>query len=498
MKKCGMERWKTALVLIAVFLFFLLFFFKLHPIMIFDTDDWLYAYAQRTALLQWKGWNPAKILPETLQPLVTLVGAFGFDLFLKDHFLSISFSYALVVSLAVTSMAGMLYIQLRKGSGRVMLLAYFLLCHFWIYRTQAAGNLHMLYSPNATCFFNYVIPNLLNCTLVLWLMKMSSETPKEPAAGYSPLQDAFLQLLAWQKGLFILLVYFAVFSNLWASIILAVYVGAVSLFDGVRMIRDRRFSLMAYLKGHLLPAGILLLWAVQQVYELNGVRAETVGGGPFWPGVLDSLRACVALALSCTRRFLLCSALILLAGLALAVFYKEKETLYRLGLLATSFCVSGLYLVLSCARTGSGYLSRPDVHYVCFFFGMLMLLACLDVILRKLPPVKTLMPLFLVIVLCHCNTSARTYQDSIMGNYSPAACMRFCRDVEQQFLDAQERGEERIVLVVPEFGDEDNWPIARNAGPRFSAYFYKMGITEKEIEVIELDPQPEKNLELRL
>lgn len=497
-KKRSAETLWTALLFAAIFLFFLNFFFRVHPIMIFDTDDWVLGFLQRDALPQWGAWNPAKVLPEVLMPLVTLFGAFGIDPFLQDHFLSVSFSYALTVSLFVTALMALLYFQMRKGPGRLALLAYFLLCHFWIYRTAPSSNLHMLYSGNATCYFNYVVPNLLNCILVLWLLRMSKTSSGECPAGYSPIQDGFLRLPVWQQGLFVLLAYFAVFSNVWASIILAVYLGAASLFDGIRMIRDQHFSLAGYLKGHLLPAGVLLLWAVQQIFELSGGRASSISGGPFWQAVLNCLYSCLVLVRSFNKGFLISAILILLAGLILALIHKEKGTLYKLALLATSLVVGGIYLVLSCAKVGVGYLSRPDVHYGCFFFGMLMLLICADVVFRRLPPFKTVVPLLLVIVLCNCNTYFRTYQDSITGGYSPAACMRFCNDVMQQFLDAEEMGSDRLSLVVPLFDSPGNWPISANAGYRFSNYFYKLGITEKKIEVTQLDPRNEKNIELNL
>lgn len=489
-KKSGMEKLKSALLIAAIFLFFVIFFFKIHPIMIFDTDDWVNSCFQRSALFWWGAWHPTKVLPEILMPLTSLFGAFGIDLLLHDHFVSISLAYALVVSLFITSVFGLLYSLLKKTKSNTVLLGYYLLCHFWIYRTSENNNLHILYSGNATCYFNYVIPGLINCIVVLWLMHLQ--------VSHGDLQKGFLACTPAQQGAFVLLTYLSIFSNIWGSITLAVYVGAVSLFDGIREIREKRFSLPGYLKAHLFECGILLLWAVQQIFEINGGQANHTDPGPFFPNVLSALYRCVVIYRSFNPYFRASAILILLLGILLAIVYKERDTLRKLAMLFTTLLVIGLYMVLSCARVCVGYIARPDAQYGCFFFGMMILLLCAETILRHLPPVRALVPLMLVIVLCNTNTGVRTFREANMGGFPPDACMRFCRDVEQQFMDAQEMGSDRLSLVVPRFDSVDNWPIARYATYYFSDYFYKMGLTEKQIEVTQLDPQDQKNIDLRI
>lgn len=198
------------------------------------------------------------------------------------------------------------------------------------------------------------------------------------------------------------------------------------------------------------------------------------------------------------RYFLLGAIGIVVSGVAVIAVRKDRQAAKRLLILAVNILIVALYLILSCARTRAGYLSRPDVQYCAFFLGMLLLMSCADSVLQWYPIVKTVWPLLLAVAVCNCNTAGRTYGESLACNDSPEACMRVSDDIMQQFLDAEAEGKSQIVLEVPVFQSSDNWPIANYAGSRFSAHFYKFGVTEKYIEVTEIRYTAEKNVELHI
>lgn len=491
MKKLRRETLGTLFLFFLIFLFFLLFFFRVHPIVIFDTDDWGVSHMQRSALPQLHAWNPGKILPEILMPLVTLAGASIFGPLTQDHFLAVSLGYAVTVSLCVTVLAWLLYRMLDKGGTRLALLSFFLLCHFWIYRKVRSGNLHMLYAANATCYFNYVIPNLLNCALVLWLMHLQR-------TGKS-IQEGFVRLTRPLKALFIMAAYFSIFSNLFSSIITAAYVGTAVLFDLVRTVREKRFSLSRFFKSHLAEAAILLMWACLHLFELSGGRAADFRGEPFGQNLLRVIASLWTILYSLNLRFFLTALALLVLGGLVILRSRDGRSAYQLAVLFTVFLVTGLYLILCCAKVSGSYLARPDVQYGCFFYGMLILLVCAGAILRKIPRLKPMLPLLLVVILCNCNTPSRTFADPTMGGYSSQACLRFCRDVVQQFTEAEAAGQTQLTLIVPSFpASEDNFPLALYGGPVISEYLYKMGLTERLLEVSEMEVSPDKNIELGL
>lgn len=478
------------LLLSSVFFFFVIFFYKIHPLVIFDTDDWTYSYFQRNMALEWRGWNPSRVLPEVLMPLVTLAGNFVFGLFIPDHFRAISMGYAVTLSLFITVMCYFLYRLLEKSNGKLVLLLYFLICHFWIYRILPHENQYMFRTVNVTCVFFYVIPNLLNCILVLWIMQM------QKSSGF--VLEGFLQMSSAKKSAFVFFTFWAIYSNLWASICLAVYVSVIALFDGIHMLLEKNFSLIKYLKKHVIEICIVILWAIQQVYELNGGRAAGINLGPYTQSLLNTLNICHDLLRGLNTYFILSAIGIFLLAAAIIVIHKDKKAARSLLILLTSVFIVGLYLILSCARTGWTYLARPDVQYCGFFFAMLILILSVDTVFQYFSAAKTLMPLLLAFAVCNCNTEGRTYLDSTMGNYPPEACIRVCNDIMQQFLDVDAAGKTDIIVEVPYFQSENNWPIASYAAGRFSSYFYKMGITEKMIHVMEFHCTVDKNIELHI
>ena len=83
------------------FAFFVAFFSTVHPIVISDTDDWLYSYEARNAIPIVHLWNPTRVLPEILMPFVTRICAYGIYPFFKSTgiFHCLTVTYAITVSL---------------------------------------------------------------------------------------------------------------------------------------------------------------------------------------------------------------------------------------------------------------------------------------------------------------------------------------------------------------------------------------------------------------
>ena len=57
-------------VFLAIFISMFIFFTGAHPLIIYDGDDWANLSHMRHFIPMWHGFNPIKILPETLMPLV--------------------------------------------------------------------------------------------------------------------------------------------------------------------------------------------------------------------------------------------------------------------------------------------------------------------------------------------------------------------------------------------------------------------------------------------
>jgi hypothetical protein len=91
-----------------------------------------------------------------------------------------------------------------------------------------------------------------------------------------------------KKGIAVLLVYFAIFSNLFSSVILTAYVGTMLLWELVTQCRTHSFKLTAYIKENGIRLIIVLAWLISQIFEMNGGRADSVGGGSLLSGVVTT------------------------------------------------------------------------------------------------------------------------------------------------------------------------------------------------------------------
>ena len=217
-------------------------FYSIHPIVIFDTDDWTYAYRHRDAVPLWNAWNPARVFPEVFMPLASTIGVYVFYPIMGDFFASLTLSYAMFTA---ASMTALVYAVHRKfdrsnmGDSLLLIVYFFVIAHFWIFRTSESGNNYMLKSADACTYFYYVIPNLLNAAAVLWY------SMDEGLHGSKILGK-------WKKGAaFVFVVYFCIFSNIWAGVIMGAYIGAVLSYDLIFDVLKKEFRLREYCRGLL-------------------------------------------------------------------------------------------------------------------------------------------------------------------------------------------------------------------------------------------------------
>ena len=461
----------------AIFVFVLMFFTQIHPIIIFDTDDWCYAYIHRSALPLWKAWNPIRIFPEVFMPLVSMIGVYAFAPLTGDYFGALTLSYALSLAIAFTMLIYMLGRNFKTYP--FWLILFFIICHFWILRTTQNGNYYMLSTIDACTYFFYVIPNLLNCIVVSWWMR--------GGGGY------FSHLSRKLRAVFLFLVYLSIFSNLWAGIITASYVGSILLIDIVITLKQRTWKLKIYCRDHFPELAVIFIWLLSHIYEVNGGRAAFISSGSYMDSLRLALNVFKGIFGSLNPVFALSSTLIILAGIVLTVKNKQWKRLKILVVTFISFLLMACYLILSCAKAGSHYLSRPDVFYGCFFFCMIIILHCAHQIFDSVPRIRPVIPLLLFIAFVDCNTSGRTFRESNCLQLPPQICLDISNDIKQQFLDAEASGAGEIVLYVPFFEGEGNWPLSISEADHLSSHLYKMGIIKKQIKVIEMIPTREKN-----
>lgn len=491
MKEKKKNLWELGLCL-AVLAAMLLFFEKAHPLVILDADDWTYISQSRIALPSARFWNPARILPELLMPYAVSLGVLLFSRL--GYLSSITVTNGLVLSLFITlyvhAFFRLLTDRLRLAPGRAALLALlFLLLHFSLFRTAPSQNGYLFWSKDVTCVYYYVIPGLLNCSLVMLLARTG------------------LHRRFWEKkelgkkSLLLLGAYLAVFSNLFESAILACWC-ALELLNALLRLGKKRLAPRDLWREQSFSLALVLLWLLSALFESLGGRGAAAPAGSFGAALGESFRRAAGffggIYLLVWMLILGTGALLLLTVLRKKPADGQREPLRELLLpLLLLGLLLLLFEILLCAKVDPAYARRSDVMFgVCFALLALTGLA-LGLLLLRWERLVLLLPLLLLILFSATDTRGRTFLDS-NDILAPA---ELCTDLDQalvdQVLEAQARGESSVTLHVPDYGGGDNWPHAVYLGERMAASLYKHGLT-RELMQIEILPDPALNRQFAL
>ena len=90
----------------------------------------------------------------------------------------------------------------------------------------------MFKTIDASTYFYYVIPNIMNAVLAIWY-KLDSKVM------WHAIKQHYLR-----GGIFLFAIYFCMFSNIFASVIMAVYIGTAMGYDLAENLIKKRYSVL--------------------------------------------------------------------------------------------------------------------------------------------------------------------------------------------------------------------------------------------------------------
>lgn len=476
-----------------VFTFLFVWFSRIHALVVFDADDWSYlAYVRKTTPV-WGEWNPAKVFPEVIFPFVSTVAAQLLTPLTHDYITAQTLMHAFVVSLSITGYLWCFSCLLRRCFPLSRLAAslmtlLFLIFHFLALRNEQSGNQYLFYCVDLNCYYNYLLPCLLNASLVMCLT--SNERMQAFLNGGAPAL----------RGCFYVVVYFAIFSNLPASGILAAYAGSVLLLELIARWKQRNWHHV--LSENAFPLGVLVAWLVSAVFELSGGRAAAAAGAnsSVFHRVFLSCKYLARVLLDCNRVFQLCVVLVMAAACAALLLSrgKDPEGLWLRPLCATSlialaaYCV---YLILLCAVVGPATIRRSENLFGLFFCGTLVVMLMLGYLLVRYPRLLLIFPLMLVFLVSDVDTREQTFLESNFAGTRPSICADISRDLIRQLQEADQRGLSETTLRVPVYvtdpETQDNWPHSLNLMERLPGTLYAHGLISRYIYVI---PTPDASM----
>lgn len=454
---------------ILIFIFFFIFYSVLHPLIPIDLDDWSYIIKNRIFLPMWGVWNPAKVFPEFLYPLMSSIGAYVIYPLNNDYLQSQCIIHAIVVSLSITGYAlSFLHFIRRKfelsSSTVYMLSILFLMLHFLIFRTEESNNIYMFYANNVNCYYNYILPNLLCASLVLSLLSNDW------------LKDKFQP--TFKNSIIIVLLYLAICSNLYSSIILAGYIICILLVDLTCCIRgEKKYGL--YLKININKLVIVGCWMLVHLFEAFGLRAmESYNTQtPLLVSIQTTLSNVIDIQIS--KVFLL---FVIISAIFSFLFIAWKR--YEIKLLSyqviVTFLICFVYIILLSSKVLPEYILGNHGNFPFFFYLIIFVCITLAMLFQEIKMSNLLLPFVLLLLYSFINRTSNTFSD-IEREYDYTALSRITRNNVNAIIAADKQNKKYIEITIPDFNNSDNWPLKLDLD--YCNALYKHGVTNSYVKV---------------
>lgn len=495
------DKTKIPLFQTLIFIFMFIFFTKISPLVPFDADDWLFNGTMRGPYPLWGAFNPTRVLPEILDPLGGEIAAFCIYPFTKDYIGSITIIQSLIVSLFVVTMFYNFFLLLIKKfrySINVALTseAMFFLSFFLLFKHLNVPSYTAFWTVDIVCTFFYLIPGLLNATLVIDMLK------------YRDFGEEFNEFNNPKKGIFLLLLYFALFSNSQFNIILATCVFCL-LVKSLYKNKNNILSLN-YFKKIWIYVLVLFTWLLTVIFDLNGGRAGSLNGTsdePLLkkvPVLLNQFKGLLGSFNRIFSFFILLTVGIALGGAIYSLFRKNENKVDRLFsdlifIDAISLILSLLYLLLAYVKAIPRYSSRPDAMWPVIFYFLFMFGLAVAFLISKFNVLKILSPLVIIMSCIITFNFSCPPIPSISGltpNMTASTAKKIDYYIINQIIKADKAGKSRVTVKVSQGSlTDNNWPQAYYMAGALSQSLYAHHIINHRIAV-EFKPSLKVNQQL--
>jgi hypothetical protein len=488
----------TALFIAVVFITFFLLFSTSLRIVPLDTDDFGYLSYSRKAIPLLDNWNPTRVFPEFLMPLVgkltaSVLNISGNPVSPALAVDATSIATALVAALAISGYTLCFLIFLKKvfelSDGTSILAgAFFLVCHFIIFRISDSDNYFLFWALNMTCFYYYTLSSLLSASLVFLLAANDNGS----YSALSKTKPAF-------KCLIICMAYFSLLSNLFSSIILLAYVFTITVADAIKYCRAS--NVRAFIKNNSVRLILLILGAAVQIFETQGGRAESLKNGSFLSRFQEGIQVLLDYRFSNMFLGLLLAIIIVYLFLFLRNKVAQTSEINALALLfIISMCLTALYLSLLCGAAGANFMKRTDATFGIWFYLVFIMSLLFANILERTNTAKLCLPLALIVLTSYTVTSTTTYKSINYLSCTPAEAREISVTILEQMQTASNNNQSEIDLEVPVTPGTatDNWPWSTSgfATTGLTNFSYTFGITKRPIEIASIVPSANLNIEL--
>lgn len=457
-----------------IFTLMLYFFSAWCPLSLYDADDWKYIGYSRIPLPIWGGWNPARVLPETLMPLAGKISAVLIYPIIGDYVMAVTITSAFICALLITIMCGMVYLlfhyRLKESTIQAVALeGLFLICCFMIFRNRG-GSCYLFNASSLCCTYFYTIPGILNGIVILYMMR------------YKDFEKSFCTFGIGRKVIYFTLVYFSIFSNLFHSGMLALYAGINIILEVIGVCRnvEEKFDIVRLVKKRIISITIVSMWLIAVAFELSGGRAAAVGSGQEI-SVVIAIRQLVALILAMNKMYMIL--LILAVGYLIFVGYtflkQRKRTNEEIVAVILLLNVVFLTIYELALNAKIKYMSRIEASWGVWFYCILVVVFVISR-LKKEKWLPVVMGIMLIIALY----PDAKFMPSNINQVSYNVCINTDNQAVVPILNAQVQKRESITIEIPDYrGTPQAWGFGDDYGQLVADALLKNGIIDKHITV---------------
>lgn len=454
-----------------IFAFLFVYFTRISPIVPFDGDDWSYVGSFRLPVPLLGAWNPTRILPEVLTPMGGYIAAFIIYPLTHNYVGAITGVEAFILTIFVVAFLYAFYLFLSKKlkfsvnvsiAGELL----FLLSFFLIFKHMNASSYGAFWTVDLSCYFFYVIPGLLNGTMVMYM------------ARFDDFSHHFSQMRALNKGMLILALYFTLFSNTQLNIIIATYCFC-DIINNLRIQRVNPFKHLLsidFWKSIYVQSLVLLVWIVSIAFDLTGQRARNVvhlsKQGAQQSGLNSTLVQFKALVSHANKWYLILILLAMVLALCVVLRASNKQSSLNLNtwlkmyiISIVSLVISFVYLVLAYSVAGSQYANRPDAMWAMIFYVLLPSTLSM-LLLLKVWHLKPVIPLLLVLEsLVAFNFNCPNILPTNNNSHDSKTAIAVDNYIIDQIVKADKDGKSTVNVLVPKDSatvdpnvEASNWP----------------------------------------
>lgn len=269
-------------------------------------------------------------------------------------------------------------------------------------------------------------------------------------------------------GILLITIYFAMFSSIQMNIILASYSIATLLFNHLK--KENITLQIKQLINEWPFILIILFWLTSLIFDVNGGRAANVSQNI---GLINAIKAVLIqyrVMIQYTNKFFLIVCLLFI-GFAFVIFcqsiHSDKAKSYFKILLASILTVA--FFTLLYTKAPVTYASRPDAMWAVIFFGLLLTIQGLALLLIKYQVCVIFMPLSLIIMsLISFNLN---YGYVFKDNSDAFTSYKVGNHIVNTIVTAEHNGKSVVKVKVPKSINNDNWASSIESSSMDAKYF---------------------------